>query len=203
MLRMLCLLALPLTASAARHEVSFDHELHLPTYGPDGRVFTNGPISRFGIRLGYAVLRDQRRLGLVTQLGWRRGVQGGIDNSFRRTFATDVIGLGVKGDIDVGNIFYPYVAARAELVVGTAKLDGDTFADDNPTQFVQRGVGAGGQFALGFELMLPDQKLGWPVTAAIYVEGGYEVLSNMKLGELGTLDLRGGGSISSGIGLRF
>jgi hypothetical protein len=208
MTRTLLLAALlaPATASAARHEISFEYQ-HTPQVTDDSRgLYSAWNLHRYGIRGGYAVLRDVRRFGLVVQAGWRRGVRfggastGGVDA--RLSLATDVVSVGVKADVDVANIWYPYLATRAELLVATSRLDGNADTTENASQFGETGVAPAGSFLAGFEVMLPDRKLGWPVTASIYVEGGYQVVAPVGFATLGQLQLSGG-SIGTGVGIRF
>ena len=60
----------------------------------------------------------------------------------------------------------------------------------------------GGMGTVGFELMVPDEKLHIPVTVAVYMEAGYEGVGDVKLGDLGSVNLSGA-VVRGGLGLRW
>jgi hypothetical protein len=115
---------------------------------------------------------------------------------------TDTIGVGLKADYDALGVLFPYLRADAELVVLTHRLDDDRSTGRNVNQISSTGFAPAGRFTVGLEAMLPDRRLGWPVTVAVYVEGGYEIAANTSLGDLGAVNTSGG-ILAAGVGLRF
>ncbi len=194
-------------AHAARNEVSFDFSHTIARDSAVGRYFGSEGTSAYGIRGGWAALRDRRHMGLVLQAGWRRSVQGaqigvqGFDAG-RFTMSTDTFSLGLKGDYDVAGIFFPYVSAHVELVRAGARLEGSSSGREDVTRVARQALAPAGSFVGGFEIMIPDRRLGWPVTAAWFLELGYQASGRLVFDDLG--DVRWGGAVvHTGLGLRF
>lgn len=199
-------------AWAARHEVSVEFHGNLHDSG-DGLLHADGELAAGGIRGGYAVLKDRRRLGLVIGAGWNRGTVGstfdlsggttGDRGSVLSVLTVDAITVGLKGDVDVANVFYPYVQLQAAVLVGTSFVDDDPSRDGNANELWASGAAGAGILTLGTEFMLPDRKLGWPVVPAFYFEGGYQFASVLDLPDHGTSVDLSGAIFRAGVGLRF
>lgn len=211
-------LCAPIDALAARHEISFEY---VGDYHDDVGVQDAVGASAFhglGLRGGGAIIQDRRHFGLVIDGAWTRGVRAASTDSGSYDYDTDVyverpsytasldvetLTVGLKGDYEVRNIFYPYVHAQVGVAIGTYSVDDDPSRPDNLNQLTSVGAAPVGLFGLGAEIMLPDLAKAWPVTAAIFFEGGYEVAANMKLGDAGGPVNLSGGLFRTGIGLRF
>lgn len=212
------LLATP--AHAARHEVSFLFQGSFHQDG-DNRLrswFDAGSSPSMGLMGGYAVLQDRSRMGLVIDLGWtHHGAQAGSADvgydqwgvlpstnaaNLDRSLDLEQFTVGAKADVDVGNVWYPYLHVQAGVLAGFATLSDPDGPDGSG---VVQGSGAApvGIFSAGFELMLPDRKLGWPLTAAIFFEGGYRVAGPLSLGALGGSMDASGPVVRAGFGLRM
>lgn len=193
-------------ALAARHEVSGEFVANIHEDAAT-EVLTDAPVlPGGGLRGGGAVLVDRKGFGVVVDGGWTHAQRGAFreGGSYRWAdrLSVDTVFAGAKVDFDVRNVFYPYVHARAGVAIGQLQLDDDRDRDDNPNQLRTRGVAPSGTFGLGFELMLPDEAKGWPVTPAFFLEAGYMVSGPMRLGDVGSIDLSGV-VVRSGVGLRF
>ena len=205
-------LAFATPAQAARHEVSF--EFHDVQHDDDSLwdLYRSEGVPSFGLRGGGAVLQDKERFGLVVTGGWVRGRRGasvwpsneGGEREFANVFLVDTFTVGAKADYDVANLFYPYVHVQAGLLRADIAVDGDPGDSDNAqTQLSGAGVAPAGLFSLGFELMLPDRTFGWPVTAAVFFEAGWQETGKLSFGELGGETQLDGALLRTGIGLRF
>lgn len=209
------------TAHAARHELSFEFQGVLHGAQDTWTTFRDEGTGSFGLRGGYAVLRNKTppelarysRFGLVIDVGWTHGRhsttintsaddQGGLaDMAFALTL--DDLTLGAKADVDIANVVYPYLRADVGLLVGTARLDGNDSLDDNETLLKGSGLAPTGTFTGGFEILIPDRKLHWPVTAAFHVEAGYRVAGRMTLSTFGGEYRLSGAVFRGGFGLRM
>lgn len=217
-LSLLAALAAP-TAQAARHEVSVEFDNRFLLENDVNRTIGGSSLQNVGVRGGYAVLQDQKRFGLVVGAAWQRSRRGGTRSwydeeaaiqdsdargaAFQVALITDTFLVGAKADYDVKGIFFPYVRVETGLVRASYKLDDDPRRDDNVNQYSEQGLGGTGIGTLGFELMLPDRRWGWPVTAAWYLEGGGQVASVLRHPEFGAETNVNAGLIRTGIGLRF
>lgn len=203
---MITALLLLSSALAARHEISADTG---GTATPDGAAqawFDQGMHTpQPGLRAGYAVLRDRQRFGVVVGASWNRANQyaySGYDDensSIRDRLIVDRFGVNAKADYDVGGIFFPYLRAEARLLTAGARLTSNT---EGGVEQRFHGITGGGMGTAGFELMVPDEKLHIPVTVGVYMEAGYEATANVKLGDLGSINLSGA-VVRGGIGLRW
>ena len=200
-------------AWAARHEISLEFSNTGHTDDKIRQLVGRRALPAIGLRGGGAVLRDVGRFGLVIDGGWVRSVRSGsfgledaTGSEIRYAGAalvTDLFTVGAKADLDVGNIFYPYLHAQAGLSSAAIKLDDDIRSDRNVNQLKEGAIAGAGLFSVGFELMLPDERLGWPVTAAWYLEGGYHLQSAHRFTDLaGSINLSGA-MFRTGLGLRF
>lgn len=212
-------LTAPLDAFAARNEVSFEYvgDFH----GDDGvdRAVGASVANAIGLRGGGAIFQDRRHFGLVLDGGWTRSFHATSAESYQYygdmtadapvagpyTAALDLetLTVGLKGDYEVRNIFYPYVHAQVGVAIGSLSLDDNADRDDNLNELTSIGAAPVGLFGLGAEIMLPDLAKGWKVTGAVFFEGGYEVAANMRLGDAGGPINLSGGVFRTGIGLRF
>jgi hypothetical protein len=211
-------LAAPLDAFAARHEVSFEYvgDFH----DDDGVDAVSGAwvSNAVGLRGGGAIFQDRRHFGLVLDGGWTRSFQAAsADGAYYDeltdlnvtvpgyTSALDIetLTVGLKGDYEVRNIFYPYVHAQLGVAIGSLSLDDDSSRSDNVNELTSVGAAPVGLFGLGAEIMLPDLAKGWKVTGAVFFEGGYEAAANMRLGDAGGPINLSGGVFRMGVGLRF
>jgi hypothetical protein len=203
-------------AHAARNEVSFEASNTIVVDDVLQDFYNVDGLPAPGLRVGVAVLKDRQHFGLVVSSAWHRAQrntrfdnddydyddQEGPTRAFDTYLTVDTFALGLKADYDIIGIVYPYLRADAELQLLTHRLDDDPDDADNPNQLVTTGLAPAGRFTVGLEVMLPDKKFGWPVTAAVYVEGGYEVAGRAKLADIGSVSL-GGGIVTAGLGLRF
>lgn len=211
-------LAAPLDAFAARNEVSFEYvgDFH----ADEGVDLATGAwvANAVGLRGGGAIFQDRRHFGLVLDGGWTRSFQAAHADGvyydelsdtnvsapgYTSALDIETLSVGLKGDYEVRNIFYPYVHAQVGVAIGSLSLDDDNTRDDNLNELTSVGAAPVGLFGLGAEIMLPDLAKGWKVTGAIFFEGGYEVAANMRLGDAGGPINLSGGLFRTGIGLRF
>lgn len=206
-------LAFAPAAQAARHEVSGEYQLgNLPS-GPlsdaVGEYTTHGG----GIRLGYAVFPNRNRFGLVVRAGWSlaraEGFGGfyfeeddGTMGDLRSRLAVNQANVGLKADIEVAGFFYPYVAGDIGLTVASLwqKSDNAPAAEDG---LRETAVAPQGDLLLGTEWMVPDRRLGIPVTVAFHVEGGYAWTGALRMPESGGRQVLSGAVLRAGVGLRF
>lgn len=204
------------SAQAARHEVSFEFS---DVSSLDGTYNDLGVwrIPRFGLRAGYAALDHHTGFGLTALASYHHGRRGGgvyVENDSqdfayngqdtRYALTVDAWGVGAKADYDVRGFFFPYVRVDAEVQLTTFRVADQVYGTDDadPNRIKTSGVAPAGAFVGGFEFMLPDRTWGWPVTAGLYVEMGYEVTGQTRLGELGSVNASGV-LVRSGLGLRF
>lgn len=184
------------SALAGRHELSYEFGVmagDVDTAGQIGATRGHG----FGLRGGVSALRHPSGLGLVALASWERQPGGSAwADAWSARSTVDRWGVGLKVDAEVRGFFFPYARAEARLVHVATTLGGTT--EDAHVG----GVGAGGLFTGGLEFMLPDEHFGWPVTAALYLEGGYAPEGRVRMGDLGSVQL-GGPTFRVGMGLRF
>jgi hypothetical protein len=188
------LFALATTAVAGRHELSYEYG-YTGGEAPMASLVGLERPHAFGLRAGVSALRLDNGLGLVVLASWDRTPSPrsyGVE-LFRGTL--DRWGVGAKLDGELFGFLFPYGRVEARLVHGATRVRNTEGSDGR-----YLGVAPAGLFTGGIELMIPDQRL--PVTAALYIEGGYEVHGDLRLAELGSINL-GGPVLRSGIGLRF
>jgi hypothetical protein len=207
-------------AHAARNELSFEWMGTFPAdRGFDG-LYDAPRLDGYGVRGGYAVVRDKHRMGLVIDAGWNRARRGarayGYDLDYDESvgpaypvdqlvarYTADTFLIGLKADVDVGNVWYPYLHAQAGLIAAGAQLDSDPSSDRDGNQLRDRALTGAGVFTAGFELMIPDRRLGWPVTAAIFAEAGYQLAGDLRFETFGGPLNPSGAVVRAGIGLRL
>ncbi len=202
------------TAYAARHELTLQYEGASADSASVIQVSDASGFDGFGLSLGYAVLRGKdaaalyrtKRFGLVVGLAWghasRTREAFTTAGAWSGRFSVNDIRVGAKADVDVGNVFYPFVRVEAGVVIGTNAL---SLSDTSSSRAPVTGVGAApeGVFTAGFEIMMPDRKLNWPVTFSWTFEFGGRVVGPMALGDMGgAIDLSGG-VFRAGMGLRY
>jgi len=206
-------LAFAPAAEAARHEVSGEYQLgNLPS-GPLSDATREYTTNGGGIRLGYAVFPNRNRFGLVVRAGWgmaRAESYGGDYDDFEGIGLGELQSrvtlhqaqVGLKGDIEVAGFFYPYVAGDIGLVVASLwqKSENAPPAEDG---LRETAVAPQGDLLLGTEWMVPDRRLGIPVTVAFHVEGGYSWTGRLSFPESGGRQVLSGAVLRAGVGLRF
>jgi hypothetical protein len=191
----------PTAAHAARHELSFEFGPSIRNDGDADAWFDTFRADALGLRAGGAVLRDRHGFGLVVSGVWSRERDQRTTLDTTNGLVVDRFGAGLKADYDVAGIFFPYVRADAKLASAAARLTSDLDTTElDPIRM--HGLGVGGQFTTGFELMVPDETLNLPATVGFYLEVGYLAESNIRLGEMGPINLSGA-VVRSGVGLRF
>lgn len=206
-----------LEAHAARHELSFEVGGFVHNDADIEQHFGATSYRTLGLRLGFAALRNKtpadlgrwHRFGLVVGLGWNRGARSsttyGPYDAFRgdvpgwnNTFTVDTVLAGLRADVDIANVVYPFVRAEVGVAIGSVALDGGT--RDPLTRI---GVAPAGVFTVGTEILLPDRKLGWPMSAAITFEGGGQVAAPLTFPDLGGDFTLSGGLARVSFGLRL
>lgn len=202
-------------AQAARHELTIQYEG--AAHGDDAldRTIDAEGFDGFGLTAGYAVLRGKdaaelyrnKRFGLVVGLGWARAERSTWTSTERSgwdtRFVTDEVRLGAKVDVDIANVVYPFLRVEAGLLVGTSTLTADGSWDEGRAPIRGVGLAPEGVFTAGFEILVPDRKLGWPVTMAWTFEAGGRVAGPLALGEMGGAFDLSGGVFRAGMGLRY
>lgn len=199
------------TAQAAEHELDVEAGwLHSPDQAWD--TFSESELyGTLGLRIGYAF---HPRLAAI--VGWQHGNTGaelgaGDDdeydaltasypNPLTAAFYGDQVTAGIKGDVQLAEWFHPYATLQAAAMHGVARFDDDPDRDDNLTQVQGGGWTGGGLVAAGAEFPIPLGNSG--LSLAPYTELGYGLYAPLKLGDFGSVDLRGFTG-RAGIGLRF
>ncbi len=123
------------------------------------------------------------------------GATEGFDASFRG----HLVGLGVRGGVDLWGWFNPYATLEARGLHAVVRLDDDPYDDDNPNQITTRGTTVGGVAAAGLDVRIPTQ-YGWAISHNLEI--GYQAMLPLNIGELGSLAVRGL-HIRAGAGVRF
>lgn len=188
------LLAAVTAAYAGRHELSYEYGYT----GGDVPMAAEAGLERphaFGLRAGVSALRLDNGFGVVVLASWDRTKGSRDDDSQLLRGTLDRWGVGAKLDGELFGFLFPYGRVEARLVHGATRVRNTEGSDGR-----YRGVAPAGLFTGGVELMIPDHRL--PVSAGLYLEGGYEVHGDLRLGALGSINL-GGPVLRSGIGLRF
>lgn len=205
-------------AHAGRHEVSGEFGVHnLPSGGATSGLSSDALLGG-GIRGGYAVFRNSPLFGLVVRGGWHMGRREGTafvpsppmqqqsqDGEVRGIdgrLEIHQIQVGLKADVEVGGFFFPYVAVDAGMVVAGLRQQAEAApAGEDP--YRDGALAPSGSFLLGTDWMIPDRKLGLPVTVAFHVEGGYFVSGPLRFQETGAEQRFAGAVLRAGVGLRF
>lgn len=200
-------------AEAARNEVSGEYQLGNLPGGPLSDAVREYTTNGGGIRLGYAVFPNRNRFGLVVRAGWSMARHegwwatdeydgdeglGGLEG--RTTIQQANVGL--KGDIEVAGFFYPYVAGDVGLAVASLWQRSEN-APSNDPGLRETAVAPAGDLLLGTEWMVPDRRLGIPVTVAFHVEGGYLWTGRLAFPVSGGRQVLSGAVLRAGVGLRF
>ncbi len=123
----------------------------------------------------------------------------GATEGFDAAFRGHMIGLGVRGGVDLWSWLNPYANLELRGLQGVVRLDDDPYDDDNPNQITIRGTTVGAVAALGLDIRLAVRQ-GWAISH--HLEMGYEVMAPLNLDEIGKLSFRGF-HVRSGLGLRF
>ena len=123
----------------------------------------------------------------------------GANEGFDASFRGHLVGLGVRGGMDLWGWFNPYATVEARGLHAVVRLDDDPYDDDNPNQITTRGTTLGGVAALGLDVRIPT-KYGWAISHNL--ELGYQAMLPLNIGELGSLAVRGL-HVRAGAGVRF
>lgn len=195
-------------AFAARHEVSGEFRVTFAPASPLTRTLYASGLAGGGIRAGYAVLRNERRVGLVVRGAWGMSrTDGAVDvdslegvDSADVRFTTNRMTVGAKLDVEVRGFFYPYVAVDVGAAVGRLRLASPGSDRDPVRETAATGLGGA---VIGTEWMVPDRALNAAATGAIYVEGGYEGAGSLRFADSGGATPIGGPVFRAGVGVRF
>lgn len=103
----------------------------------------------------------------------------------RTVLTVDQFALGPRGDIEVNEMFFPYVTLQGVVWRGLVRLDDDPDTATNPNQLRSTGVSGGVQALAGFEIRVPDN---W---FSVYAEFGHRWIGSAGIGDLGSIRPRG------------
>jgi hypothetical protein len=123
----------------------------------------------------------------------------GATEGFDAAFRGHLVGVGVRGGVDLWAWLNPYVMAEARGLHAAVRLDDDTSKDDNINQITMRGTTVGAAVAAGLDIRMPTQ-WGWSVSH--HLEVGYEIMAPLNFGTMGSLSVRGL-HVRAGLGVRF
>ena len=123
----------------------------------------------------------------------------GVDEGFHTGFWGNLVGLGVRGGVDLWGWLSPYGTVELRGMRVTARFDDDPSQDDNPNQITLHGASVGFAAAAGLSLRIPSTR---GFTVSHYTEFGYEAMTPLSLGTAGDIAFRGL-HIRSGLGVRF
>jgi len=200
--------ALPLGAAhAARHEASFEAGIQGAPQGDAWEVASSSAYVSLGARLGYAILKRDTGLGLSVSLRYTHqggGAQGqpylyGAEPWRERLDAHD-IAAGARVDWGIKGFFFPYARVEGVAQVLQYRLDTGRETTEGSSIDSTLGMAGGASFMGGVEFIIPIRTS--PVTVGFTMEGGYDLLSNGKLGSLGSVNLSGA-AFRGGVGLRW
>ena len=193
---------LPNAALAASHEIAIEvGNLHNGDRTYD-RFSYEDTMPSYGLAAGFAF---HDRLALIG--GWhhiRRGADltfGGEFLARQALFAND-LSLGVKGDVPWGDYVATYVSLNAVGMHATVKVDDDPNDEQSPGQVQASGLAVGARAAGGVQVRIPKDRWFAPVTAAFHIEAGYELLSRLQFGDMGSMK-PGGFALRTGVGIQF
>ncbi|MEM6929405.1 MAG: hypothetical protein AAF602_20870 [Myxococcota bacterium] len=173
------------------------------TLGLDlGHQFTNQPdydlFQGNALMLGLGARAQVAVIDRIQVVGtWQRSQRGGTldvpeigDPSsdfpeIRTVLTVDQFGLGPRADIEVNEMFYPYVMAQGMVWRGLVRLDDDPDTSTNPNQLRATGVTGGVLAMAGFEIRVPDH---W---FSAYAEFGHRWIGRASIDNLGTIRPRG------------
>jgi hypothetical protein len=229
LLPLLLAAALPAAAAPGSAGDPRGHELSvelggLPTRDDTFLLFTDQPLTRsWGLRGAYgfgehlSLLADLQvsRTGTAYDLAVYDGesITSGAD-ALIASLQTTWIGVGPKARLPLGpkGRIAPYAALQGVALFGTARLDDDPNADDNPGQLTQRTASVGLRGVAGAEWTVFSVG---GVAAVLHLEGGYLGALAGKVRDhgsapdaegkapvLGDLQHRGG-VVQAGLGVRF
>ncbi len=123
----------------------------------------------------------------------------GAAEGFDAAFRGHVVGLGVRGGVDLWGWFNPYATLEARGLHAVVRLDDDTSDDDNPNQITVRGTTVGAVAAAGMDIRIPT-KYRWAFSHNLEI--GYEIMAPLNIDPLGALAVRGL-HVRAGFGVRF
>ncbi len=128
---------------------------------------------------------------------WQRSQRGGTLDvpefgepsanfpEIRTVLTVDQFGLGPRVDIEITEMFFPYLMAQGMVWRGLVRLDDDPDTSTNPNQLRSTGVSGGVLAMAGFELRVPDH---W---FSAYAEFGHRWIGRASIGDVGSIRPRG------------
>jgi hypothetical protein len=155
------------------------------------------PASRLQVRAGWHLARHGADVSVSvpeTDADFTSSSQ-----DFRAAFVANEATLGLRADVSVQDLFFPYLAVDGMLFAAKVRLDDVLDDPENPSQFESFALTGGGLALAGFELRTPSQG---PVSFGWHLEMGYGWLAPAVFPDVGTLQPRGY-TVRSGGGVRF
>jgi hypothetical protein len=206
------LLAIPTTAAAADHELSF--ELGTTGHSADDNWFLfeeyRDAHTNLGLRAGFAV---HDRVAIIA--GWQHGATGtrvemdeeghyfdddGMYANLGAAYYNDTFSLGAKVDWPVAVWFQPYATLQALGISTKVRLDDAPRDDDSINQLEYSAFDPAGAATGGVEFRVPINHNEWAI--ASHMELGYQLGTAAQFDELGSL-LNRGLIFRWGVGARF
>jgi hypothetical protein len=203
------LLAIPTTAAAADHELSFELGTTGHSADDNWQLFDDYSDAQttLGLRAGFAV---HDRVAVIA--GWQHGASGswiempGYEGgggdwdedyydgyssgpALGMAYYNDTFSLGAKADWPVAVWFRPYVTVQGLGIMSKVRVDDDTSTDDNPNQLERSAFDFGGAATGGLDFRIPIKQGAWAL--ASYLELGYQYATPASFGELGAMTNRG------------
>jgi len=147
-----------------------------------------------------------RHVPVALVASWHHSTQGAqvyapTARGFAAGFSTDSFALGPRLDVDIGEVFSPYITAQGMVVRGLARFDDEPNRNDNPGQTRYGGVAPGLLSLGGVEFSTPDIP-GFSAEFVWRIELGYGLVGRIDLGDAGSMK-PGGFVARTGMGVRF
>lgn len=169
---------------------------------------TNNALTSLG--LGAAVRPSgDRHVPVALVASWQRHQRGrrvriteadsgGL--TFNSAFTTDTFSIGPKIDLDVAEVWAPYVTVQAAAMRGLARFDDDPDDNKSPGQTRRAGIAPGLMVLGGTEFSSPDTAS--KLEFVCHMEAGYSRFGAIGLGDLGSVR-PGGFVLRTGVGMRW
>ena len=147
-----------------------------------------------------------RHVPVALVASWHHSIQGAqvytpTVRGFAAGFSTDSFSLGPRLDVDIGEVFSPYLTAQGMVVRGVARFDDNPSRNDNPGQTRYAGLAPGLLTMGGVEFSTPDIP-GFHLEFVWRIELGYGLVGSIDLGDAGAI--KPGGLVArTGMGVRF
>jgi hypothetical protein len=126
------------------------------------------------------------------------GAPANLD-SFTAAYFGNELTAGVRGDIPIQDIFFPFLKAQGLVMTSLVRLDDQPDVNDNPGQVSYTGASPGFMATAGVEVRIPPDL---PVQVGLELEMGYGWLATTDLDDLGEMT-PGGFVVRSSVGVRF